>query len=95
MAVYSVDSDAVIGATGAIRGTIERLEGEASALLGQLTQLQSSWTGAAAIGFQSAFDQWRATHRQVEDALGSLSAALASAGAQYAEAESLNASLFR
>lgn len=95
MAVFSVDSDAVIGATATVRATIERLESEAVALVGQLAQLQASWTGAASTGFQAAVDGWRVTQRQVEDALGALNAALASAGQQYADAEALNASLFR
>lgn len=95
MAVFSVDSDAVLGATASVRGTIDRLESEVAALVSQLTQLQSSWTGAAAVGFHSAVDGWRVTQRQVEDSLGTLNAALASAGRQYADAEELNTSLFR
>lgn len=95
MAVFSVDSDAVLGATATVRATIERLESEVVALVTQLAQLQGSWTGAAAAGFQSAVDGWRVTQRQVDDALGTLNAALASAGRQYADAEELNVTLFR
>lgn len=95
MAVFSVDSDAVLTATAAVRGTIERLEAEASAMLGQLTQLQSTWTGSASVAFQSVVDQWRATHRQVEDSLASINHALGMAGRQYAEAELASLSLFR
>ena len=36
MAVYSVDSDAVLATTAAVRGTIDRLQGETSAMLSQL-----------------------------------------------------------
>ncbi len=64
-------------------------------MLAHLTQLQSSWTGTAAIAFHTVVEQWRATQLQVEDSLGSISAALATAGQQYAEAEQLSASLFR
>ncbi len=95
MAVYSVDSDAVLAATATVRGGIDRVEAEVTALLSSLTQLQSSWTGAAATGFQAAVDQWRGTQRQVEDALGNINTALGSAGRQYADAEELSASLFR
>ena len=38
MATFSVDSDAVLTATGAIRATADRLQGETAAMLGQLTQ---------------------------------------------------------
>jgi 6 kDa early secretory antigenic target len=94
MAVYSVDSDAVLTATAAVRGTIERLQAESAAMQTHLTQLQSSWTGAAATAFQVVAEEWRATQRQVEDTLASINQALAAAGRQYAEVEAMNTSLF-
>jgi len=95
MAVFSVDSDAVFAATGSVRGTIERIQGETQSMLAQLTQLQSAWSGAAAVAFQGTVDQWRATQRQVEDALAGINAALTVAGRQYAEAEQASLALFR
>ncbi len=95
MAVFSVDSDAVLAATAGLRGTIDRLQAESNAMMTQLTQLQSSWTGSAAIAFHTVTDQWRVTQRQVEDALAGISVALAAAGRQYAEAELATTSLFR
>ena len=95
MAVFSVDSDAVFAATGTVRGTIDRIQGETHAMLAQLTNLQSAWSGAAAVAFQGAVDQWRATQRQVEDALAGINQALAVAGRQYAEAEQASMALFR
>lgn len=95
MAVYSVDSDAVLATTAAVRGTIDRLQAETQAMLSQLTQLQGSWTGSAAVAFQGVVDQWRATQRQVEDALSGINTALAAAGRQYADAEQATTSLFR
>ena len=95
MAVFSVDSDAVFTATGSVRGTIERIQGETQSMLAQLTHLQSAWPGAAAVAFQGTVDQWRATQRQVEDALAGINAALSVAGRQYAEAEQASLALFR
>jgi len=95
MAIFSVDSDAVLSSTTVVRGTIDRLQGEVNALLAQLTGLQSSWTGAAAAAFQSSVEQWRATQRTVEESLGGINAALTLAGRQYAEAEQSSMSLFR
>jgi early secretory antigenic target protein ESAT-6 len=95
MAVFSVDSDAVFTATGSVRGTIERIQGETQSMLAQLTHLQSAWSGAAAIAFQGTVDQWRATQRQVEDSLAGINAALSVAGRQYAEAEQASLALFR
>ena len=95
MAVFSVDSDAVFSASAAVRGTIDRLQGETHAMLAQLTQLQSSWTGSASAAFAGVVEQWRATQRQVEESLTSINAALAAAGRQYADTELATTSLFR
>jgi WXG100 family type VII secretion target len=95
MAVFSVDSDAVLSATSIVQATVTRLEAESSALLTQLTQLQGSWTGAAAVAFQGVVERWRATQRQVEEALADINGALTAAGRQYADVEQASASLFR
>ncbi|MDY0910845.1 WXG100 family type VII secretion target [Microbacterium sp. CFBP9034] len=95
MAVFSVDSDAVLATTASVRGTIERLQAESNAMMGQLTQLQATWTGSASIAFHTVTDQWRATQRQVEESLAGISVALAAAGRQYADAELATTSLFR
>ena len=95
MAVFSVDSDAVLTSTAAVRGTIDRLNAEVAALMTQLTHLQGSWTGAASVAFQSTVEQWRATQRTVEDSLAGINTALAAAGRQYADAEQASMSLFR
>ena len=95
MAVYAVDSDAVLTANSAVRGTIERLQSETQSMMSQLVSLQSSWTGTASTAFQHVIDQWRATQHQGEESLASINTALASAGRQYADAEQVTASLFR
>ena len=95
MAVFSVDSDAVLSATSAMQATASRLEAESSSLLAQLTNLQGSWTGAAAVAFQGIVERWRATQRQVEESLGDINGALTVAGRQYADVEQASTSLFR
>lgn len=95
MTAYSVDADQLFSATTAVRGTADRLQTETTAMLAQLTQLQSSWTGNAAIAFQGVVDRWRAAQRQVEESLREINGALATAGQQYADAEQLTAGLFR
>ncbi|MBN9213549.1 MAG: type VII secretion protein [Microbacterium sp. SCN 70-200] len=95
MTAFSVDSDAVLAATGAIRATADRLQGETSAMLGQLTQLQGTWTGSASVAFQGVIDRWRLTQRDLEAALGDIGAALAHAGNQYVQTEVAAAGLFR
>ncbi|MCU1405021.1 MAG: family type secretion target [Glaciihabitans sp.] len=95
MTQYQVDSDAVLNATGAVRATIGRLEGEVSSLNGQLANLQGSWTGQAASAFQSVFGEWRATEQHVQQNLAALGHALNAAAQQYSEIESTNARLFQ
>ena len=95
MSVFTVDTDAVQAANGAAYATMERLQSESAALMAQLTQLQSSWTGTAAAAFQQCSEQWRGAQMHVEQVLGSISGALGSAAAQYADADQYSASLFR
>jgi len=95
MTAFSVDSDQVLSATSAVRGTMDRVHADTAAMLGLLTQLQASWTGQASVAFQDVVDQWRAAQRQVEDALGAINAALSTAGTRYAEAEAATLGLFR
>lgn len=95
MTVFSVDSDAVLGATSAIRATADRLQSETAAMLGQLTQLQGSWTGGAALAFQRVVDRWRGAQAELEAALADIGGALAHAGNQYAQTEMAAAGLFR
>lgn len=95
MAVFSVDSDAVFTASGAIRATVDRLESESASLLSQLTQLQGSWTGAASAAFSGVVERWRATQQQVAASLAEIDSALTVAGRSYAEVEQASTSLFR
>ncbi|GAA1506709.1 WXG100 family type VII secretion target [Agromyces terreus] len=94
MSSYHVDAAQVSAATQTVKGTIGRIQSEVSSLLGQLTGLQSSWSGQAASAFQGAVADWRETQSRVEQSLDSLNQALSLAATQYAEAEQANARLF-
>lgn len=95
MTRYQVDSEAVLGAHGAIRGTMSRIQAEVSSLHAQLDGLQSSWTGPAASAFQSVVTDWNATEQRVEQSLSGIGQALGRAGQQYADIEQANAQMFR
>lgn len=95
MSVFTVDSDAVIAATATIRATGDRVQSETAAMLGQLTQLQGSWTGTASVAFQSVIERWRAAQRELDAALGDISGALNVVGQQYAQTELAATGLFR
>jgi early secretory antigenic target protein ESAT-6 len=95
MTRYQVDSDIVMGTTSAVRARIETIQGEVSAMMHQLTELQSTWTGEAANAFQGVVADWRGTQCRVEESAVQINTALARAGSQYSEIERSNASLFR
>ncbi len=94
MTRYQVDSEAVISATGAVRSSITRIQSEVAGLHGQLTNLQSSWTGQAASAFTGVVSEWKVTQQRVEENLAAINQALTQAGQQYAEIEAANARLF-
>ena len=95
MTRYQVDSDVVMGTTGSVRARIETIQAEVNAMMHQLTELQSSWTGEAANAFQGVIADWRGTQRRVEESAVYINTALARAGNQYSEIERANTDLFR
>ena len=94
MTRYQVDSEAVFTATGAVRGTIARIQSEVEAMQGQLAALQGSWSGNAALAFQTVVTDWKATQQRVEESLDAINLALGQAGQGYADVEAANARLF-
>lgn len=95
MAIFTVDTDAVLNANGQALATAERLRAETATLSGQLAHLETAWTGGGAGAFQAALAQWRSAQQAVEQALDGLGHALGTAGSQYAETERLTTGLFR
>jgi WXG100 family type VII secretion target len=94
MTRYTVDSEAVTSAAGAIGATVGRIQGEAASLHAQLDALQGAWTGTAATAFQGVVQRWRSAQADLEQALAAIDHALRMAGTQYAEIELANARLF-
>ncbi len=94
MTRYQVDSEAVIAATAATRGSIGRLQAEAAGLQGNLTGLQSTWSGSAASAFQGLLGEWAAAYQRVEQTLTAMNEALAHAGQGYADVEQQAARMF-
>lgn len=94
MTRFQVDSEAVISATGAVRSSIGRIQAEVAGLHGQLTNLQSSWTGQASAAFSGVVAEWKVTQQRVEESLAAINLALGQAGQQYADIEAANARLF-
>ena len=95
MAIFAVDSEAVVSATATARATAERVRTGVASLVANLQALQGSWSGSASIAFQEILEMWRATQREVDSSLDRVNLALDSAARQYSEAEQANVSLFR
>jgi WXG100 family type VII secretion target len=91
---FQVDSDEVLSATSAARASIARISAEVNGLLAQLTSLQGSWSGQAAMAFQGIVAEWRGTQQRVEESMASINAALGRAADQYAQIEAANTRLF-
>jgi early secretory antigenic target protein ESAT-6 len=94
MSQFQVDSDALLGATSALTGTVSQMQSLMGSLNGQLHNLAQSWTGGAALAFHDLVTEWQATQRMVESNLDEISVALASAHDHYAEVEAANLALF-
>lgn len=87
MSTFGVDVSQV-SAAGAVVGTsVSTIRSEVAAMQRHLTDLQSSWTGAAALAFSGVVAQWQATQIQVENGLDAITSALSRTAATYDEAE--------
>jgi 6 kDa early secretory antigenic target len=94
MAIFQVDSDAVLQTTAATQTTVGRIQNEVQTLMSQLTGLESTWRGTASTAFQGLVSEWRATQHRVEENLETIRQALGVAGQQYSETEQANIRLF-
>ncbi|MFC0581826.1 WXG100 family type VII secretion target [Micrococcoides hystricis] len=95
MTSFQVDAADLQSKSAAVQGSISRLQTEVNTMDANLRLLKDSWRGQAANNFMSVLSQWRATQAKVEESLGSIRTALASASKQYAEAERANAAMFK
>lgn len=84
---YEVDSAEVAQAAGRMRTTIATLETEVGSMMGQLTALQGSWTGAASSAFATLAQEWKATQAQVETNLTNITEALDRVATEYESVE--------
>jgi WXG100 family type VII secretion target len=94
MATYQVNAEMIATASSGVHKSISVISTEVASLMAQLTNLQSSWTGAASNAFATVATQWQATQKQVEESLASINVALATAGQTYTDAEDHAMALF-
>lgn len=95
MAVYSVDSEAVLAAESAARATGERIRADVAAMQSQLQSLQGAWSGQASAAFQQTFEEWRLAQRGMEEALDQINRGLNASARSYADTENAVSAMFR
>lgn len=94
MAQFVVDSDIIAAKSAQARSYVDSITSEVNGMTASLQDLQNSWTGSASVNFQGVLNNWRATQRQVEEAIAQINEALNKAGINYADTESANAAMF-
>lgn len=95
MSIVQIDVEDLRAKSGAVEGSIGRLQAEVSTMEANLRQLQDTWRGQAAANFQGVLTEWRATQLKVEESLASIRRAMDLAATQYSETEAANAAMFR
>ena len=94
MSRFEVDSARVNQAGAAVQSSVGTLTAEVDRMMRNLLDLQSSWKGQAATGFQGVVAEWRATQERVRQSLEDIQRALSVAAQQYADVEAANARMF-
>ncbi|MEP7764555.1 WXG100 family type VII secretion target [Sanguibacter sp. 25GB23B1] len=94
MSKFGVDVSQVASASTAVNISVTSIRTEVAAMMRNLTELQSSWTGGAALAFSGVVSQWQVTQTQVEAGLDAITSALSRTAATYEDAESMAAGNF-
>ena len=87
MSRFGVDVSQVTSASAVVATSVSSIRSEVAAMQRHLTDLQSTWTGAAALAFTGVVAQWQATQVQVETGLEAITSALSRTATTYEEAE--------
>ena len=87
MSRFGVDVSQVSSASAVVATSVSSIRSEVAAMQRHLTDLQSTWTGAAALAFTGVVAQWQATQVQVETGLEAITSALSRTATTYEEAE--------
>lgn len=94
MSKFGVDVSQVTSASAVVSTSVTTIRSEVAAMQRHLTDLQSTWTGAAALAFSGVVAQWQVTQSQVETGLDSITLALSRTATTYDDAESAAAANF-
>lgn len=94
MPVFSVDTQAVYDTATRVRARVETIQAEVDAMAGDISALESAWTGGASAAMSACAADWQLTQLQVQTSLSSISAALDQAALSYDDAESANTTRF-
>ncbi len=68
-----------------LNGGAANIDGVLGQLSGQVAPLGSDWAGAGQLQFQTAWDQWQTSQRNLHQALVTISGLMSRASVSYAE----------
>lgn len=94
MSVFHVDIAEVSRTSALVHASVESVRSEVASLMANLSALEASWSGQAALQFHQLTQEWQATQAQVETALDEIGSRLQIAANQYAQAEAQATGLF-
>ena len=94
MATFTVGTVAVADTAARARTRIATIQTEVDGMQGDITTLQSSWSGAASESMAICASDWQVTQLQVQANLDQISLALDQAAVSYDDAETANAGRF-
>lgn len=84
---FAVSTDRLASSSTDTSRISEEIETSVAAMMSRLVALQDEWTGSASGAFQDLTVEWRATQRQVKDALDHIARVLGEAGETYRSTE--------
>ncbi|VEG29486.1 WXG100 family type VII secretion target [Actinomyces howellii] len=94
MPVFAVDTQAVADTASRARTRIATIQTEVDGMQGDISILQTSWTGGASDSMAACAADWHVTALQVQASLDSISMALDHAAVSYDDAETANTGRF-
>lgn len=94
MPVFSVNTQAVADTAARTRTRIATIQTETDGLKGDISLLQSSWTGGASDSMATCAADWHVTAIQVQSSLDLISQSLDQAAVSYDDAETCNTGRF-
>ena len=94
MTTFQVTPEQLQSTSARVRSGASSIDGELAALAAAVGPLSSVWTGVAQARFAELWAEWQRSAAGLREALEGIATLLATAGQNYADAESTNLRMF-